>query len=85
MITKFKTKEVNGEIVLIKTIDTKETIAICPFSQPLALPGQLQGQIQLIPRACGNNCALFEIYGNEVLLKCKNLNISLTSETSLLL
>ena len=85
MNTKFKIKEVNGEIVLIKTIDKKETIAICPFSQPLAVPGQLAGQIQLIPRACGNNCALFEVYGNEVLLKCKNLNISLTSETTLLL
>ena len=85
MKTKFKTKEVNGEIVLIKTIDNKETMSVCPYSQPLAVPGQLQGQIQLIPRLCGNNRALFEIYGNEVLLKCKNLNISLTSEKTLLL
>lgn len=85
MITKFKTKEVNGETVLIKQTDNKEIIAVCPYSQPLAVPGQLQGQIQLIPRVCGNNCALFEVVGNTVLLNCNKINIQLTSETSFIL
>lgn len=85
MITKFKTKEVNGETVLIKLTDNKEVIAVCPYSQPLAVPGQLQGQIQLIPRVCGNNCALFEVVGNTVLLNCNKINIQLTNETSFIL
>lgn len=85
METKFKVKEVNGETVLIKTVDKKETIAVCPYSAPIAVPGQLQGQIQLIPRVCGNNCALFEVVGNSVLLQCCKLNIQLNNETNFIL
>lgn len=85
MQTKFKVKEVNGETVLIKTTDNKEIISVCPYSQPLAIPGQLQGQIQLIPRVCGNNCALFEVVGNTVMLNCNKINIQLTTETSFIL
>lgn len=85
METKFKTKEINGEIVLIKTIENKETVTVCPYSAPLAVPGQLQGQIQLIPRLCGNNCALFEKVGNTVLLNCSKLNIQLSTETNFIL
>lgn len=85
METKFKIKEVNGETVLIKTVDKKEIISVCPYSAPIAVPGQLQGQIQLIPRVCGNNCALFEIVNNTVLLNCCKLNIQLNNETNFLL
>lgn len=85
METKFKIKEVNGETVLLKTVDKKETIAVCPYSAPIAVPGQLQGQIQLIPRVCGNNCALFEVVGNTVMLNCNKINIQLTTETNFIL
>lgn len=85
METKFKVKEVNNELVLIKTNDAKETIAVCPYSAPIAVPGQLQGQIQLIPRVCGNNCALFEVLNNRVILKCTDNSILLTTETNLFL
>jgi hypothetical protein len=85
METTFKIKDVNGENVLIKTTDKKENIAVCPYSAPIAVPGQLQGQIQLIPRVCGNNCALFEVVGNTVILNCNKINIQLTTETSLIL
>lgn len=85
METKFKVKEINGETVLLKLNDQKETVAVCPYSAPIAVPGQLQGQIQLIPRICGNNCALFELVNNTVLLNCCKLNIQLTTETNLFL
>lgn len=85
MATKFKLKELNNETVLIKTEDKKEVIAVCPYSAPIAVPGQLQGQIQLLPRLCGNNCALFEVVGNTVMLNCNKINIQLTTETSLIL
>jgi hypothetical protein len=81
----FKIKEINGENVLIKIIDKKEVIAVCPYSAPIAVPGQLQGQIQLIPRVCGSNCALFENFNNTVLLNCCKLNIQLNTETSFIL
>lgn len=85
METKFKTKDLNGETVLIKTLDKKETVAVCPYSSPTAIPGQLQGQIQLIPRVCGNNCALFELVGNSVLLNCVKLSINLDTELNFIL
>lgn len=85
MSTKFKVKELNNEVVLIKIDDKKETVAVCPYSAPIAVPGQLQGQIQLLPRVCGNNCALFEVVGNTVLLNCCKLNIQLTTETNFIL
>jgi hypothetical protein len=85
MKIKHKLKEINNETVLIKIQDKKEVIAVCPYSAPIAVPGQLQGQIQLLPRLCGNNCALFEVVGNTVLLNCCKLNIQLTIETTLLL
>ena len=85
MATKFKLKELNNETVLIKTEDKKEVIAVCPYSAPIAVPGQVQGQIQLLPRLCGNNCALFEVVGNTVMLNCNKINIQLTTETSLIL
>jgi hypothetical protein len=85
MQTKFKVKEVNGETVLIKIIENKETIAVCPYSAPLAVPGQLQGQIQLIPRVCGFNCALFEIIENRVYLHCNSMGYQIEQETNLIL
>jgi hypothetical protein len=85
METKFKLKEVNGENVLIKINDKKETIAVCPYSSPIAVPGQLQGQIQLIPRVCGNNCPLFEIIENIAYLHCNTLAYQIEKETNLIL
>ena len=85
MSTRFKLKELNNEIVLIKIDDKKETVAVCPYSAPIAVPGQLQGQIQLLPRLCGNNCALFELVADTVLLKCCKTSFTVTTETNLIL
>lgn len=70
METKFKLKEQNNEYILTKIINEKENFCVCPFSAPVLIPGQLAGQLQMIPRVCGSNCALFEVFDNNVVLNC---------------
>jgi len=30
--------------------------AVCPYRQPIVLPGQLQGQVQIMPHPCNSQC-----------------------------
>jgi len=33
--------------------------AVCPYRQPIVLPGQLQGQVQIMPHPCNSQCPHF--------------------------
>jgi hypothetical protein len=63
--------------------------AVCPYRQPIVLPGQLQGQVQIIPHPCNSQCPHFdlrEIDGSECLyLHCAdttNFNIESDKPTN---
>ena len=34
--------------------------AVCPYRQPIVLPGQLQGQVQIMPHPCNSQCPHFD-------------------------
>jgi len=35
--------------------------AVCPYRQPIVLPGQLQGQVQIMPHPCNSQCPHFDL------------------------
>jgi hypothetical protein len=57
-----------GNTVIIK--DGNQLI--CPYQQPLALPGQLAGQIQIMRLPCSSLCPMFNLTPGKITLKCTN-------------
>lgn len=49
--------------------------AVCPYRAPIVLPGQLQGQVQIMPHPCNSQCPHWsffnEYYHNESLAQCE--------------
>lgn len=45
----------------VQTLLKNGTPAVCPFRTPIVLPGQLQGQVQIMPHACNSQCPHFDL------------------------
>ena len=41
------------------TLMRNDKAAVCPYRQPIVLPGQLQGQVQIMPHPCNSQCPHF--------------------------
>ena len=54
-------KETVKEEKGIFTLYRNDQPAICPFRDPIILPGQLQGQVQIIPHTCNSQCPHFNV------------------------
>jgi hypothetical protein len=54
-------KETIKEDKGIFTLYRNDAPAVCPYRGPIVLPGQLQGQVQIIPHTCNSQCPHFVI------------------------
>lgn len=67
------TKLQTGELIL----DGK----VCPFRNPVLLPGRVQGSIEIQHIPCSSNCALFSYHENSAVLKCTGNDVHIHIET----
>jgi len=43
------------------TLMRNDKAAVCPYRAPIVLPGQLQGQVQIMPHPCNSQCPHFDL------------------------
>lgn len=79
---KFKRKpERSGsKIDIIIDEDTDQPL-LCPDQQSIVLPGQLQGQLQILRNPCASNCPFFINQINTIELICRNRTVIIPLET----
>jgi hypothetical protein len=53
-------------------VNEKNQEVICPFRGPIAVPGQLAGQIQFVNISCSSQCPFFKVKDGEVIRECVN-------------
>jgi len=60
----------------LTNIYRNDQILLCPFRNPIALPGQLAGQISIMNNPCNSLCPFFTDNENgSITLKCKDVTL----------
>jgi hypothetical protein len=76
---KLKPERSGSKINIIIDVDTDQPL-LCPDQQSIVLPGQLQGQLQILRNPCASNCPFFFIKNNSIDLECRTKTILINIE-----
>ena len=75
-MNKFKLKLKPNSIVNMIVDDNNQPL-LCPDQQSIVLPGQLQGQLQIMREPCSSNCPFFyhDLLKEAVIIKCRQTDV----------
>lgn len=76
---KIKPERSGSKIDIIIDVDTDQPL-LCPDQQSIVLPGQLQGQLQILRNPCASNCPFFINEVNKIELICRTRTIIIPLE-----